>query len=154
MCLFLVTASGCGYVSVSNYLEHIKTIRIPPVQNQTILFQLEDEMTTELRSRFNSKWTDGDDAILLVTVHDYEIRPIAYDVNALPERYRMRVVLDYEFRDNVKSKLVDAKRDAEYHRDFYVVTGRGEQPEDEQTARQRLLRDVVDELYYTLAEQW
>ena len=149
-----VLAVGCGYVSESAYLKHIRTVRVPPVQNQTILFELEDELTAALRTRFQSRWTDGDDAILLVTAHNYDIRPIGYDINNFPEKYRMLVVLDYEFRDNVKAKLVDAKRDYEYHHDFYVVSGRGEPPEDEAAARKRLLSDLVDELYYNLAEQW
>jgi len=155
-CLLAVGAFavGCGYVSESAYLKHIRSIRIPPIQNQTILFELEEELTTALRARFQSKWTEGDDAILLVTAHNYEIRPIGYDVNNFPEKYRMVIVLDYEFRDNVRAKLIDAKRDYEYHHDFYVVSGRGEPPEDEVTARKRLLSDLVDELYYTLAEQW
>lgn len=151
---FGILAVGCGYVSESAYLKHVRSVRVPPIRNQTVLFELEDELTTALKTRFQSKWTDGDDAILLVTAHNYEIRPIGYDVNNFPEKYRMLVVLDYEFRDNVKAKLVDAKKDFEFHHDFYVVSGRGEPPEDEATARKRLMTDLVDELYYNLAEQW
>ncbi len=145
---------GCGYHSISNYLPHIDSVRIPPVVNVTVLVEIEDELTTRFQERFRVKWNSGDDSLLRLWAHDYWIQPRQYDVNNLPEQYRMSVQVDYQFWDNVRQRMIREAQDQEFHRDFYVVTGHGEEPEDEETARANLFDDLVDTLYYTLAEQW
>jgi hypothetical protein len=152
--LAVLGAAGCGYVSVSSYLEHIRSVQIPPVVNQTVVFELEQELTDALITRFTRSWSRGSDSTLLVTVHDYGYRPIRYDVNNFPEQYRMTVLIDYEFRDNVRGRVLHRRTDYAFDHDFYVVAGRGETPEDEPTARKRLVEDLADELYHTLAEEW
>ena len=147
---------GCGYQSpaLSSYLKHIETIRIPPVVNQTASFELGDEMTTELQSRFRSKWRAGDDSTLLLTALDYEIRARTYDVNNLPEQYRMSISVQYEFIDNVKRKLIKKENGFQYHRDFYAVEGAPEPMESEEQARAKLIDEIARALYSQLAEQW
>ena len=146
--------SGCGYHSISNYLPHIESIRIPRIGNYTVLDEVGDELTTKLQDRFRLKWNAGNDAVLELDVHDYWIEPRSFDVNSLPEQYRMSIQIDYTMVDNVKHRVIASAQDEEFHRDFYVVSGRGEEPEDEETARTNLFDDLVDSLYYALAEQW
>ena len=87
--------SGCGYHSKSAYLEHISTIRIPRVRNQTTIFELEEEMTSELQRQFGVQWNDGNDCRLDIAISDYRIEPLRYDVNNLPEQYRMSLRTTY-----------------------------------------------------------
>ena len=145
---------GCGYHSVSSYLDHIKTINIPDVVNQSDEFRIGDELTEELRSRFGLKWRTGNDALLVVTILDYDIKPLRFDVNNQPEQWRMTIRVDYEFFDTVKNELIARESDFEYYHDFFTVAGRGEEPQDEETARKLLLEKLADTLFYTLAEQW
>ncbi|MDA1190118.1 MAG: LptE family protein [Candidatus Poribacteria bacterium] len=151
---FLLVFGGCGYHSVSPYLNHIDTITIVPVTNQTQLFELGDEMTTALQSRFRSKWTTGQDSELEMTLLEYDYEPLRFDVNNQPERWRMYVRVNYRFYDNVENRIITDVEDYEFHYDFWTVTGRGEDPEDEQTARGNLIKEFTDALYYTIAEQW
>jgi hypothetical protein len=156
-CLALATAlglSGCGYHSISSYLDHIDTIFIPRVRNQTTMFELEEEMTSELQRQFGVKWNDGADSRLVTSVFDYKIEPIRYDVNNLPEQYRMSVRVSFEFYDNVKSRLIASEDETEFYHDFYVVSGQGEAPEDEETARSNLVEELVRTLYNRLATRW
>ena len=68
--IWLSVISGCGYVSKSEYLEHINTIRIPPIEILDADFAYDntsqrpyDEVIHEkLTQRFNRKWRDGSDA--------------------------------------------------------------------------------------------
>ncbi len=146
--------SGCGYHSKSAYLDHISTIRIPRVRNQTTIFELEEEMTSELQRQFGVQWNDGNDCRLDIAISDYRIEPLRYDVNNLPEQYRMSLRTTYEFHDNVERRLIASDDDYEFYRDFYVVTGRGEAPEDELTARANLVDELVQSLYNKLATRW
>ena len=50
--------------------------------------------------------------------------------------------------------LIASDDDYEFYRDFYVVTGRGEAPEDELTARANLVDELVQSLYNKLATRW
>ena len=61
---------GCGYYSKSEYLEHISTIRITPIEILDADFAYDnasqrpyDEVIHEkLTQRFNRKWRDGNDS--------------------------------------------------------------------------------------------
>ena len=154
--LAAAVCAGCGYQSpaLSSYLKHIRTIRIPPIVNQTASFELGDEMTDELQTRFGSKWNSGDDSTLLLTALDYEIRARTFDVNNLPEQYRMSISVQYEFIDNVKRKVIAKEDGFQYHRDFYAVQGAPEPMETEEEARAKLIDEIARNLYSQLAEQW
>ncbi|MEO2006018.1 MAG: LPS assembly lipoprotein LptE [Candidatus Poribacteria bacterium] len=149
-----LVVTGCGYHSISSYLDHIDTIRIPRVRNQTTLFELEEELTGELLRQFGVQWNDGNDSLLAVSIFDYTIDPLRYDINNLPEQYRMSLRVSYEFHDNVRNRLIASEDEYDFYRDFYVVTGRGEAPEDELTARANLLDELVQSLYNKLATRW
>ncbi len=146
--------TGCGYHSISNYLPHISSIRIPPVENYTNRAEIGDELTAKLQERFRVKWNAGTDSGLQLNVLDYWIEPRRFDVNNQPEQYRMSVRVDYRMVDNVENRVIASQKDEEFHRDFYVISGRGEEPETEEEARDLLFDDMVDTLYYGLAEQW
>ena len=152
---------GCGYVSTSDYLSHIKSITISPIEIQDPDFTFDaagnpqDEAIREaLIDRFNQKWRDGNDAQLDIIVLDYDLRPHRYDANNQPEQLRMSLEVEYEFRDRVQNKIID-RRDSYFQiHDFYVVSGQGEPPETLEEAQKRLIEELVDDFYSTLAEQW
>ena len=84
ICLGLI--SGCGYVSKSEYLEHIDTIRIAPVEILDADFAYDnasqrpyDEVIHEkLTQRFNRKWRDGNDSEFTMRIQDYDLREQGY----------------------------------------------------------------------------
>lgn len=159
--ILILVISGCGYVSTSDYLNHIKSITISPIEIQDPDFTFDtsgnphDEIIRDaLIDRFNQKWRDGNDSQLDVIILDYHLEPYRYDANNQPEQFRMSLEIEYEFRDRVQGKIID-RRDSYFQiHDFYVVSGQGEPPETREEAQKRLIQELVDDFYSTLAEQW
>ena len=152
---------GCGYVSTSDYLNHIKTITISPIEIQDPDFTFDsagnphDEVIRQaLTDRFNQKWRDGNDSQLDIIILDYHLEPWRYDANNRPEQFRMSLEIEYEFRDRKESKIIDRRDNYVQIHDFYVVQGLGEPPETFEEAQTRLIEELVDDFYSTLAEQW
>ena len=159
--ILIFVASGCGYVSTSDYLNHIKTITISPIEIQDPDFTFDtagnphDESIREaLINRFNQKWRDGSDARLDIIILDYDLRPYSYDANNQPEQLRMSLEIEYEFRDQKQNKIIDRRDNYVQIHDFYIVQGLGEPPETLEEAQKRLVEELVDDFYSTLAEQW
>ena len=80
--IWLSLISGCGYVSKSEYLEHINTIRIPPIEildadfayDETSQRGYDEVIHEKLIQRFNRKWRDGNDAEFTMRIQDYNLR--------------------------------------------------------------------------------
>ena len=159
--ILILVVSGCGYVSTSDYLSHIKTITISPIEIQDPDFTFntannahDEIIRNALIDRFNQKWRDGNDARLDIIILDYDLRPYSYDANNQPEQLRMSLEIEYEFRDQKQNKIID-RRDSYFQiHDFYIVSGQGEPPETLEEAQKRLVDELVDDFYSTLAEQW
>ena len=153
---------GCGYVSTSDYLNHIESIVITPVGVEDPDFTYErstgklyDEIIREaMVDRFNQKWRDGNDAQLDLVVRDYDIKAIDFDGNNRPIRLQMKLLVDYTFKDLIRNKLVEQNDNYQQLHEFFLVSGRGEPPETIREAKSRLVEELVDDLYSLLAEQW
>jgi len=154
--LLMITLSNCGYVSTSPYLKHIESISIPriTIEDPELSYEYEDEITEQLRDTFSSKWQEGDDSILTVTIKDYEIILLRLDATNNPEQLRIRWHIDYTFEDRVKNEIIDQKEDYIYDYDFYVVEGQPEPPETRETATKRMVKEFCRDLFGNLAEQW
>jgi len=153
---------GCGYVSTSDYLNHIESIVITPVVVEDPDFTYErstgklyDEIIREaIVNRFSQKWRDGNDAQLDLVVRDYDIKAIDFDGNNRPIRLQMKLLVDYTFKDLIRNKLVEQNDNYQQLHEFFLVSGRGEPPETIREAKGRLVEELVDDLYSLLAEQW
>ena len=159
--ILILVVLGCGYVSTSDYLSHIKTITISPIEIQDPDFTFDsagnphdEAVRNALITRFNQKWRDGSDARLDIIILDYDLRPYSYDANNRPEQFRMSLEIEYEFRDQKENKIIDRRDNYVQIHDFYVVQGLGEPPETFEEAQKRLVEELVDDFYSTLAEQW
>ena len=159
--ILIFVVSGCGYVSTSDYLNHIKTITISPIEIQDPDFTFDsagnphDEVIRQaFTDRFNQKWRDGNDSQLDIIILDYHLEPWRYDANNRPEQFRMSLEIEYEFRDRKENKIIDRRDNYVQIHDFYVVQGLGEPPETREDAQKRLIDELVDDFYSTLAEQW
>ena len=160
ICLSLM--SGCGYVSKSEYLEHISTIRITPVEILDADFSYDnasqrpyDEVLHEkLTQRFNRKWRDGNDSEFTMRVQDFDIREHSYGPQGEVEMVRMILQIEYEFLDRVRNNMIAQTDNHLQVHDFYIVSGRAEPPETREEAERRIVDELVEDLYNQLAEQW
>ena len=152
---------GCGYVSTSDYLSHIDSITVTPVDIEDPDFTYErstgklyDEIVREaMIDRFSQKWRDGNDSQLDLIIRDYDIKAIDFDGNNRPIRLQMKLREDYTISDQVRNKLVQQNDSYQQIHEFFLVSGRGEPPETIGEAKSRLVEELVDDLYSLLAEQ-
>ena len=160
ICLGLI--SGCGYVSKSEYLEHIDTIRIAQVDILDADFAYDnasqrpyDEIIHEkLTQRFNRKWRDGNDSELTMRIQDFDIREQGYGPQGQVEMVRMTLQVEYEFFDRIRNDMIAQTDNHLQVHDYYIVPDRAEPMETREEAERRLVDELVEDLYTQLAEQW
>ena len=160
--LTLSLISGCGYVSKSEYLEHINTIRITPVEILDADFAYDnasqrpyDEVIHEkLTQRFNRKWRDGNDAEFTIRIQDFDRREHSYGPQGEVEMVRMTLQVEYEFLDRVRNNMIAQTDNHLQVHDYYILPGRAEPPETHEEAERRIVDELVEDLYNQLAEQW
>ena len=154
--------SGCGYYSKSEYLEHIKTIRITPVEILDADFAYDnasqrpyDEVIhKKLTQRFNRKWRDGNDAEFTMRIQDYNINEHGYGSQGEIEMLRMTLQIEYEFLDRVRNDMIDQADNYIQVHDFYIVPNRAEPMESLAQAKTLIVEELIEDLYNQLAEQW
>ena len=153
---------GCGYVSTSSYLEHIRTINIPPIVIDDPDFFYDnvsqrpfDEVIHEkVIQRFNRKWNDGNDSELTIRIRDYDIKEHGFGPSGNAELLRMSLQVEYQFIDKVRNnRIAQTDNHLQIH-DFYVVDNRGEPPETLDQAKTLIIEELIEDLYNQLAEQW
>ena len=96
--LLIMTVEGCGYSSRSEKLGHIDSVNISPIGNETVEYGLEDDLANALKQEF-SPWGEGTDSIFTGTVKEYEVIPISWDQNGMPEQYRILLRMSFVFED-------------------------------------------------------
>ena len=154
--------TGCGYVSTSSYLEHIKTINIPLIEilDSDIAYDnvsqrpFDEIIHEKLTERFNRKWNDGSDCRLTMRIRDYDIKEHGFGPSGNVELLRMSLQVEYEFFDNVRSNLIERRDNHIQIHDFYVVDNRGEPPETVDQAKNLIIEELIEDLYNQLAERW
>ncbi len=154
--------TGCGYVSTSSYLEHIKTINIPPIEilDADIAYDnvsqrpFDEVIQGKLIDRFNRKWKDGNDAELTIRIQDYDIKEHGFGPSGNVELLRMSLQVEYQFLDKVRNNLITKSDNHLQIHDFYFVENRGEPPETVDQAKNLIIEELIEDLYNQLAEQW
>lgn len=160
--IWLMLISGCGYVSKSEYLEHISTIRITPIEILDADFAYDnasqrpnDEVIHEkLTQRFNRKWRDGNDAEFTMTIQDYHVKEHGFGPNGEVELVRMTLQIEYQFIDRVRNQIIEESDNYLQVHDFYIVPNRAEPMETGEEARRLIVEELIEDLYNQLAEQW
>lgn len=129
-CLGLVLAAlllaGCGYGTRGSLPDHIKTVAVPIFKNRTLEPGVESAITSGVVNAFTNGGRvkvvplDQADAILDGEVVGYSLDGLAFDRNANVRAYRLRLVLNVEFRDVRRSALLWRQEGLEETSDFQV----------------------------------
>lgn len=126
LALTAVLLAGCGYSTRGNLPEHIKTVAVPMFKNRTLQPGVEAAITSGVVNAFTSGGRvrvvplDEADAILEGEVVGYSLDGLAFDRNATVRAYRVRVVLNVEFRDLRRSALLWRQEGLQETSDFQV----------------------------------
>lgn len=160
--IFSIVVIGCGYVSTSSYLEHIKSINIPPIEvnDADIAYDnvsqrpFDEVIHEKLTERFNRKWNDGNDSELIIKIQDYDIKEHGFGPSGNVELVRMSLQVEYQFVDRVRNNIIEKRDNHVQIHDYYVVENRGEPPETTDQAKNLIIEELIEDLYNQLAEQW
>ena len=119
--------AGCGYSTSGNLPDHIKTVAVPIFRNRTLEPGVETAITSGVVNAFSSGGRvrvvplAEADAILEGEVVGYSLDGLAFDRNANVRAYRLRVVLNVEFRDVRRSALLWRQEGLQETSDFQVA---------------------------------
>jgi len=118
--------AGCGYGTRGTLPDHIKTVAVPIFKNRTLEPGVESAITSGVVNAFTNGGRvkvvplDQADAILDGEVVGYSLEGLAFDRNANVRAYRLRLVLNVEFRDVRRSALLWRQEGLEETSDFQV----------------------------------
>ncbi|HUM14573.1 MAG TPA: LptE family protein [Candidatus Nitrosotalea sp.] len=112
LALVVTVAAGCGYSTRGNLPDHIKTVAVPMFKNSTLEPGVESAVTSGVVNAFSNGGRvrvvplDEADAILQGEVVGYSFEGLTFDRNANVRAYRLRIVLNVEFRDVKRSEML------------------------------------------------
>ncbi len=149
----IMTVGGCGYSSRSEKLGHIDSVTISPIGNDTVEYGLEDDLANALKQEF-SPWGEGTDSIFTGTVKEFEVIPISWDQNGMPEQYQILLRMSFLFEDLKRNKVLRDEKNYERTYDFYVVENRGQPPETRNEAKAKLIKETAEEIVSGIVEEW
>ena len=124
--LVALVLAGCGYSTRGSLPDHIKTVAVPIFKNRTLEPGVDSAITSGVVNAFSSGGRvkvvplDEADAILQGEVVSYSLDGLSFDQNANVRAYRLRVVLNVEFRDVRKSALLWRQEGLSETSDFQV----------------------------------
>src|SRR3989339_2212591 len=107
----LLLLSGCASMK-PNMDPGIKKINIPVVINGTSQYGIDTEMTDFIVKQFlidgrrQVVAKDKADALLEGTIRQYQLQPMAYDVNNVIISYRVKIILDVKFTNLKTGKVM------------------------------------------------
>jgi len=125
--LAAVLLAGCGYGTRGSLPDHIKTVAVPIFKNRTLEPGVESAITSGVVNAFSSGGrvkvvpVEEADAILQGEVVGYSLDGLSFDTNANVRAYRLRLVLNVEFRDVRKSAMLWRQEGLSETSDFQVA---------------------------------
>jgi hypothetical protein len=123
----VVALAGCGYSTRGSLPDHIKTVAVPIFKNRTLEPGVESAITSGVVNAFSSGGRvkvvpiDEADAILQGEVVGYSLDGLSFDTNANVRAYRLRLVLNVEFRDVRRSAMLWRQEGLSETSDFQVA---------------------------------
>jgi outer membrane lipopolysaccharide assembly protein LptE/RlpB len=127
LALAALLLAGCGYSTRGSLPDHIKTVAVPIFKNRTLEPGVESAITSGVVNAISSGGrvkvvpVDEADAILQGEVVGYSLDGLSFDTNANVRAYRLRLVLNVEFRDVRRSAMLWRQEGLQETSDFQVA---------------------------------
>lgn len=157
--LGVLAVIGCTDVTMRPGLpDYMVNLAIPTFQNRTSQPNLATELTQQVVQDFlvDGRMTlvdpDKATAILQGTIVRYSLDPLLLDVHNTPQQYKMRIVLRLTLKDTKAGQNVWVEDDFQDSTTYYVANNMGIQPEDEATARKRLIEQISQRILRRVVE--
>ncbi len=139
---------------------HIKTLAIPPFQNPSLRFKVEQRFTSAMidealrrgRALKVVSVTEGADAVMLGTIKSFNVRPVLLDDFGRARIFEVTINAALTLRDQTKNKII-------FDNQNYIFRGEYEISGDPKTffieegpAVDRLARDFAKSVLTTILE--
>lgn len=155
----LTMTTGCGYALAGRgtFLpDYIRTVGIPPLENRTTFFQVEQILTEKVREEFigRGKYSvvstpEGADAVLTGAITSITLQPVGFTDQQLSSRYLFTLIMRVEFTDIMTNEVLWSNASLTF-RDEYDLTTRGDTAlegatfiDQEREAFERISSDVA-----------
>ncbi len=155
----VVLSAGCSDVAIRPGLpDYMSNLAVPIFQNRTVQPDIANVITQQLIQDFlvDGRMTliepEKANAILQGTVVQYILEPLLLDVHNTPQQYKMRLILRLSLKDNQAGKVLWTEESFEENTTYYVANTLGITPEDEQTARRRLVLQLTKRIVARVIE--
>ncbi|MCK5218052.1 hypothetical protein KAR10_00925 [bacterium] len=157
--VMVVFSTGCSDVAIRPGLpDYMSKLAIPIFQNRTVQPDIANDITQQLIQDFlmDGRMTltepEKANAILKGTVVQYILEPLLLDVHNTPQQYKMRLILRLSLKDNQAGKVLWTEESFEENTTYYVANTLGITPEDEQTARRRMVLQLTKRIMARVIE--
>ncbi|MDP6579594.1 MAG: LPS assembly lipoprotein LptE [Vicinamibacterales bacterium] len=137
MCAFVaaLVCSGCGYTLAGqgSFLpDYIQTIGVPMFENTTTVFEVEQNLTQEVRTAFIGRGPytviaseTGVDALLDGTITGITIMPATFTAQQQASRYIFTLSAAIEFRDLTTNEILWENPALTFSDEYEVASGTG-----------------------------
>jgi hypothetical protein len=140
--------------------KHIKTLAIPPFQNPSLRYKVEQRFTSAVideaihraRSLNIVSTPQGADAVMIGAIKRFDFRPVLLDDQGRARLFEIKISIEVTVRDQTTNKVI-------YNNQNYVFRGEYEIPGDPKTlfneegpATDRLARDFARSVVSTILE--
>jgi len=162
----LFAVSGCGvYEPIQVIPDYIRTIYIEPVKNETQQIGIGSDLTEELINEFVKEGrltvtnSENADSVLRTTAYEYSKIPISYDENFVVEEYKLSMIINLKYFDNIKKVKLweDIRNDLHGGIEVWVKYYVGQESgfaETEEEARQRLIEEAAEKILHRTVYGW
>lgn len=120
-------AGGCGYSLSGNLPGHIKTVAVPVFKNKTEVPAVENTITAAVINAFVSSGRlkvvalDQADSVLEGEIVGYSIDAISFNPSINVQEYRLRVVVNIQFRDVRQNSMLWRQDGLQQQSEFQVA---------------------------------
>jgi hypothetical protein len=140
--------------------KHIKTLAIPPFQNPSLRYKVEQRFTAAMidealrrsRSLRVTSSPEGADAVMLGTIRNFFLRPVLLDDIGRARLVEVTIIVGLTVRDQTKNKILFDNQNYVF-RSEYEVTGDPQSFFNEEgPATDRLARDFARSVLTAIME--
>ena len=171
--IFRIGVSLALFVCVSGYTEcykpvgrgdglpkHIKTLAIPPFQNPSLRFKVEqrftaamvDEALRRARSLQITSTKEGADAVMLGTIKTFTYRPVLLDDLGRARLFEVAITVGLTVRDQTKNKILFDNQNFVFRGEYEIAGDPKTFFSEEGPAVDRIARDFAKSVMTTILE--
>jgi outer membrane lipopolysaccharide assembly protein LptE/RlpB len=128
----VMMTSGCGYALAGrgSFLpDNIRVIGIPPLQNQTTFFQVEQILTEKIRTEFigRGRYTvvpsdSGAQAVLSGAITSITVQPVGFTEQQLASRYLFTLTMQVRFTDTTTNEVLWENASLTFREEYDLTT--------------------------------